>query len=92
MYIIDDYNYINGESKDYDPAFPHIIVVGCLGVGKSSYCKIMSGYDRDVNYISVQSLTHLGSYPIGCRSVVFIPKAKKIIHIKDVTDDVIDRS
>lgn len=76
--IVDDYVYLDGESKKKpDWRLPYILVVGERGIGKSVYSKSMSEYHSGVQYISVQTL--------GGVHVTFRNHAEKIIILQEVT-------
>ena len=83
MLILDDYNYFKGQSVEFIENVPYIIVIGPLGIGKSSYCKIMSSYDGEIQYFSVQRLDDLRS-PYWVIPKDFIKNAAKIISIQEV--------
>ena len=54
--ILDDNCYKNGEEVKFNILDHYIIVVGSVGIGKSQYSKIMSKFNRDIQYYSEQSL------------------------------------
>ena len=76
--IIDDNCYLNGISVVFNSTKPYIIVVGDRGIGKSVYSKVMSAYNKGVQYYSAQRLVQL-DYIIRKRAI-------KVIAIQNVTD------
>lgn len=55
--VIDDNNYLNGKFANFRPGIPYIIVIGERAIGKSQYSKVMSFYNRGVQYFSCQRLS-----------------------------------
>jgi len=76
--IIDHNNYLNGKFVTFDPDKPYIIIVGERAIGKSVYSKAMSNYNKDIQYYSVQQLSHVN------REIRI--KAINIIAIQNILD------
>lgn len=54
--IIDDNCYLNGKESKFDIMEDYILVVGELGIGKSQYSKLMSKFNKNIQYYSEQRL------------------------------------
>ena len=57
--IIDDNCYMNGKECIFKENIPYILVLGQRAIGKSQYSKVMSKYNKGVQYYSAQKLEYL---------------------------------
>lgn len=78
VHIIDDNNYLNGVYTEFTPELPYIIITGERAIGKSQFSKVMSTWNRGIQYYSVQRLIDV--------SLEFRTRAEKVLIIRDIED------
>jgi len=62
IYEVGYVNEVDRQNYKIDLNKPYTIVCGCIGVGKSSYIKIMKQYNPDMQYLEVGRLETVMMY------------------------------